>query len=65
MMEYFIRENSESSDSVHHHSISQLRENSLDTPDDEDFTKEEILAVIGKFSPHQDRVRMACTGIYF
>jgi hypothetical protein len=51
MMEHFIPEDSESSESVHHQSIRQLTANPLDTLDDEDFTKEEILAVLEKFNP--------------
>jgi hypothetical protein len=53
VMEHLIPEDSESSDSVHHQSIRQLTTNPLDTPDDEDFTKEETLAMLGKFSPHK------------
>jgi hypothetical protein len=50
-MEYFILEDSESSDSVHHKSIRQLSAKPLDTLDDEDFTKDQILAVLEKFDP--------------
>jgi hypothetical protein len=41
MMEHFIPENCESNDSAHHKSIRQLAAEPLDTPDDEEFTKEE------------------------
>ena len=51
MMEHFIQEDSDSSDSVHHQYIRQLTANPLDTPDDENFTKEEILTVLEKFNP--------------
>jgi hypothetical protein len=51
MMEYFIPDDSESSDSAHHTHIRHEIEEPLDTPDDVEFTKEEILAVIGKFDP--------------
>ena len=46
MMEYFIPE-----DSVHHKTIRQLAVEPLDTPDDVEFTKEEILVVLEKFDP--------------
>jgi hypothetical protein len=51
MMEYFIPDDSESSDSAHHTHIRHETEEPLDTPDDVEFTKEEILAVIEKFGP--------------
>ena len=51
IMEYFIPEDSESSDSVHHKSIRQLAVEPLDTLDDVEFTKEAILAVLGKYDP--------------
>jgi hypothetical protein len=51
MMEYFIPKYSESSDSVHHKHIRHEIEEPLDTPDDVEFTKEEILAVLEKFDP--------------
>jgi hypothetical protein len=50
-MEYFIPQVSESSDSVHHKLIRQLTAEPPDKPDDEEFTKEEILAVLEKFDP--------------
>jgi hypothetical protein len=46
MMEYFIPEDNESSDSAHHKFIRQLTVEPLDTLDDEEFTKEEIQAVL-------------------
>jgi hypothetical protein len=49
MMEYFIPEGSVSSESEHHKRIRHGIEEPLDTPDDEEFTQEEILAVIEKF----------------
>jgi 3-deoxy-D-arabino-heptulosonate 7-phosphate (DAHP) synthase class II len=52
-MDHFIPEDNESSDSVHQQYIRQLIANPLDTQDDEDFTKEEILAVLEKFNPHK------------
>ena len=51
MMEYFIPEDSESSNSEHHKSIRQLAVEPLDTLDDVEFTEEEILAVLEKFDP--------------
>jgi hypothetical protein len=51
MMEYFIPNDSESSDSAHHTHIRHEIEEPLDTPDDVEFTKEEILAVIEKYEP--------------
>ena len=51
MMEYFIPEDSVNSDSAHHKRIRHGIEEPLDTPDDEEFTMEEILAVIEKFDP--------------
>ena len=51
MMEYFIPDDSESSDSAHHTHIRHETEEPLYTPDDVEFTKEEILAVIEKFDP--------------
>ena len=51
MMEYFIPEDSESSDSVHHKSIRQLAVEPLDMLDDVEFTKEEMLVVLEKFDP--------------
>jgi len=50
-MEYFIPDDSESSDSAHHTHIRHEIEEPLDTPDDVEFTKEEMLAVIEKFDP--------------
>jgi len=51
MMEYFIPEDSNSCDSVHHKTIRQLAVEPLGTPEDVEFTKEEILAVLEKFDP--------------
>jgi hypothetical protein len=51
MMDYFIPEDSESSDSAHHKFIRQLTVEPLDTLDDEKFTKEEILVVLEKLYP--------------
>jgi hypothetical protein len=51
MMEYFIPEDSENSDSAHHKQIRREIEDPLDTPDYVEFTKEEILAVLEKFDP--------------
>jgi hypothetical protein len=51
MMEYFLPEDNESSDSAHHKFIRQLAAEPLDTLDDEEFTKEEIQAVLEKFDP--------------
>jgi hypothetical protein len=51
MMEHFAPEDSESSDTAHHQSIRQSTENPPDTPDDEEFTKEELLAVLENFNP--------------
>ena len=51
MMEYFIPEDSKSSDSVHHKFIRQLTVEPLDTLNNEEFTKEEILVVLEKFDP--------------
>jgi 3-deoxy-D-arabino-heptulosonate 7-phosphate (DAHP) synthase class II len=50
-MEYYIPEDSKSSDSVHHKFIRQLTVEPLDTHNKEEFTKEEILAVLEKFDP--------------
>ena len=51
-MEYFIPDDSKSSDSANHtYTIKHEMEEPLDTPDDVKFTKEEILAVIEKFDP--------------
>jgi hypothetical protein len=51
IMEYFIPEGNENSDSAHHKQIRHEIENPLDTPDDVEFTKKEILAVLEKFDP--------------
>jgi len=51
MMEYFIPENSDSSDSVHHKSIRQMAVERLVTFDDVEFTKKEILVMLEKFDP--------------
>jgi hypothetical protein len=51
MMEYFIPEDSENSDSAQHKHIRHEIEEPLNTPDDVEFTKEEILAVLEKFDP--------------
>jgi hypothetical protein len=45
MMEHFIPEDSESTDGVHHKGIRQQTMEPLNTIDDEEFTKQEILAV--------------------
>jgi len=50
-MVYFIHEDSDSSDSVHHKSIRRLAVEPLDTLDDVEFTKEGILAVLETFDP--------------
>jgi hypothetical protein len=46
MIEHFIHEDSENSDSAHHKHIRHEIEEPLHTPDDVEFTKEEILAVL-------------------
>jgi hypothetical protein len=51
MMECFIPEDSDSSDTAYHKYIRQLTVEPLDTLDDEEFTKKEILAVLEKFDP--------------
>jgi hypothetical protein len=51
-MEYFIPED-ESSDSTHHKSIRQLAVEPIDTLDDVEFTKEEMLEVLEKFDPRK------------
>ena len=51
MMEYFIPEDSNSCDSVHQKTIRQLAVEPLDTPEDVEFTKEEVLAVLEKLDP--------------
>ena len=51
MMEYFIPEDSESTDGVHHTGIRQQTMEPLNTIDDVEFTKQEILAVLEKFDP--------------
>lgn len=51
MMEYFTPEDSKSSDSVHHKFIRQLTVEPLDTFNNEEFTKKEVLAVLEKFDP--------------
>jgi hypothetical protein len=40
LMEYFIPEDSVSSDSAHHKRIRHEMEEPLDTPEDEEFTQE-------------------------
>jgi hypothetical protein len=50
-MDHFILEDNESNDSAHHKLIRQLAAESLDTLDDEEFTKEEIQAVLERFDP--------------
>jgi len=49
MMEYFIHEDNECSDSIHHNSIRQLAGEPLDTLDDVELTTEKILAVLESF----------------
>jgi hypothetical protein len=51
MMEYFIPEDNESSDSAHQNFIRDLTVEPLDTLNDEEFTKEEIQAMLEKFDP--------------
>jgi hypothetical protein len=51
MMEYFIPEDSESTDGVHHTGIRQQTMEPLNTIDDEEFTKKEILGVLEKLDP--------------
>ena len=51
MMEHFIPEDSESTDGVHHKGIRQQTMEPLNTIDDAEFTKQEILAVLEKFDP--------------
>jgi hypothetical protein len=53
MMDYFIPKDSENSNSAHHKQIRHEIQDPLDTPDDVEFTKEEILAVLEKFDPGQ------------
>ena len=51
MMEHFIPEDTERSDSAHHTYNRYLRAEPLHTLDDVEFTREEILAVLEKFDP--------------
>jgi hypothetical protein len=51
MMEHFMREDSVSSEGVHHKCIRQQTLEPLHTVDDEKFTKQEILGVLEKFDP--------------
>jgi hypothetical protein len=51
MIDYFIPEDSENSDSAHHKQIRHEIQVPLDTPDNVECTKEEILAVLEKFDP--------------
>jgi hypothetical protein len=51
MMEYFIPDDCDSSDSTHNKYIRHEIEKHLDTLDDAEFTKEEILATIEKVDP--------------
>jgi len=53
MMDYFIHEDSETSDSAHHKRIRHEIEEPLDTRDDVEFTKEEILSVLETFDPNK------------
>jgi hypothetical protein len=50
-MGHFIPEDNESTDGVHHKGIRQQIMKLLNTIDDEEFTKQEILAVLEKFDP--------------
>jgi hypothetical protein len=51
MMEHFILEDTERSDSTHHTHINHLTTEPLDTLDDVEFTGAEIMAVLEKFDP--------------
>jgi hypothetical protein len=51
MIGYFIPEDSKNSESAHHKQIRHEIQDPLDTPDDVQFIKEEILAVLEKFDP--------------
>jgi len=51
MMEHFIPEDSESTKGLHHTGIRQQTMERLNTIDDEEFTKQEILAALEKFDP--------------
>jgi hypothetical protein len=57
MMGHFIPEDSESADGIHHKGIRQQTMEPLNTIDDE-FTKQEILAVLEKFDPSKAPGRM-------
>jgi hypothetical protein len=51
MMEYFIPEESKSTNGAHHKGIRQQMMEPLNTIDEEEFTKQEILVVLAKFNP--------------
>ena len=51
MMEHFIPEDIDRSDSAHYTYIRHLKAEPIDTLDDVEFTREEIWAVLEKFDP--------------
>lgn len=53
LMEYFVPEDTESSDGEHHKRARQLTTEPLNTTDDIPFTKDEIQAVLEKFDPRK------------
>ena len=53
MMDYFISEDSESSDGAHHKRTRQLITEPMHTPDDIPFTTLEITAALEKFDPRK------------
>ena len=63
MMDHFITEDNESSDKTYHKCIRKRTKEPLNTIDDDEFTKQEILAVLEKFDPNkapgQDRLNSA------
>ena len=52
-MDHFIPEDNDSSDKTYHKGIRKRTREPLNTVDDDDFTKQEILAVLEKFDPRK------------
>ena len=51
MLEHFVPEDEYHNDNDHHKQIRQQARQPLETPNDEKFTKEEVLLVLEKFNP--------------
>ena len=53
MMDHFIPDDNQSSDNAYHKGIRKRAKEPMDTIDDDEFTKQEILALLEKFDPRK------------